>query len=59
MLVEIADVLTAEEAARAHAALSAAPWIDGRATAGHQSAGVKHNRQIEEGTRLHPELGGL
>ncbi len=59
MLVEIADILTPGEAARAHAALAAAPWIDGRATAGHQSAAVKHNLQIEEGTRLHQELGDL
>lgn len=59
MLVEVANVLTAEEAGRAHAALAAAPWTDGRITAGHQSAAVKQNLQIEEGTRLHQELGDL
>jgi PKHD-type hydroxylase len=59
MLVEIPEVLGAEEAAKVLAALRAAPWKDGRITAGHQSAEVKDNLQIEEGTRLHGELGDL
>jgi PKHD-type hydroxylase len=59
MLIEIPEVLDAATAAKALAALRAAPWLDGRVTAGHQSAQVKDNLQIEEGTRLHQELGEL
>ena len=59
MLVEIPEVLTAAEAAEALAALKAAPWVDGRVTAGHQSAQVKDNLQIEEGTEVHRRLGDL
>ncbi len=59
MLVAIPEILTRDEAARALSALRAAPWTDGRVTAGHQSAQVKQNLQIEEGTRLHQELGEL
>lgn len=36
-----------------------APWVDGRATAGHQGAQVKRNEQIAEGTPLAVELGGM
>lgn len=46
MLVAIPDVLTPQEVGDARAALAAARWQDGRATAGHRAAGVKHNRQL-------------
>ncbi len=36
-----------------------APWVDGRATAGHQGAPVKKNRQIEESSAPARELGQL
>ncbi|HEU0197508.1 MAG TPA: Fe2+-dependent dioxygenase, partial [Nevskiaceae bacterium] len=36
-----------------------APWVDGRATAGHQGAPVKHNRQIAEDSPLARELGDI
>jgi PKHD-type hydroxylase len=57
MLVAIPDLLSPDEAAAMRQALEAAPWVDGRATAGHQSAEVKHNLQIEEGTPLAHGLG--
>ena len=34
-------------------------WVDGRATAGHQGAQVKRNRQIAEESTIARELGGL
>ena len=59
MLVQVPDILSANEAAEALAALQAADWTDGRVTAGHQSAQVKQNLQIAEGTPLHARLGEL
>lgn len=59
MLVQVPDILSAQEAAEALAALQAADWTDGRVTAGHQSAQVKQNLQIAEGTPLHARLGEL
>ena len=41
MLTAIADVLAPAEVAQARAALARAAWVDGRVTAGAQSAGVK------------------
>jgi PKHD-type hydroxylase len=48
MLLHIPDVLTADQVAAARAALDAADWVDGRVTAGPQSARVKQNRQLPE-----------
>lgn len=59
MLAVIPEVLSSVEAAKALAALKAADWTDGRITAGHQSAQVKRNLQIEEGHPLHQRLGDL
>lgn len=59
MLLAIPNVLSAAEAAEALAALKAADWADGRVTAGHQSAQVKDNLQIQEGHPLHRRLGDL
>jgi PKHD-type hydroxylase len=51
MLLHISDVLTAAQVAECRKALGDAPWEDGRATAGYQSARVKNNQQLPE---LHP-----
>ncbi|MDO9711705.1 Fe2+-dependent dioxygenase [Paracraurococcus lichenis] len=59
MLVRIAGLLDAAELAEAQALLARAPWVDGRVTAGHQSAQVKDNLQIPEGSPEHRALGGL
>jgi len=56
MLLHISEVLRPEEAAACHAALSQAEWIDGRATAGYQSARTKHNLQLAEGHPLARKL---
>jgi PKHD-type hydroxylase len=59
MLVQIPDVLSGEQVANARRALDAADWVDGRVTAGPQSARVKHNRQLPENHPLSIELGNL
>src|ERR1700754_1702037 len=48
MLLQIPQVLTAEQAAQLRARVAAASWVDGNATAGHQSAQVKNNEQLPE-----------
>lgn len=48
MLLHIRQVLTAEQVAQCRQALDAAPWVDGRVTAGHQSAKAKANMQLPE-----------
>ncbi len=59
MLIQIADVFTPAEAAEMRARLEAADWVDGKVTAGHQSAQVKQNRQLVETHPLAQELGGV
>ncbi|MBN8526607.1 MAG: Fe2+-dependent dioxygenase [Planctomycetes bacterium] len=48
MLLTIPAVLNPDELARARAILATAPWADGKATAGYQSAMVKRNQQLPE-----------
>lgn len=48
MLLHIPDVLTQIQAQACLDAVSATDWVDGRVTAGFQSAQVKRNRQIPE-----------
>lgn len=57
MLIHIAEVFSAQEAAQIRGRLEEADWVDGRATAGHQSAQVKRNRQLPEQLPLAQELG--
>jgi len=61
MLLQITKVLDAGQLRSLRASLDAAAdaWVDGRATAGHQGAQVKRNRQIAEDAPLARELGGL
>jgi PKHD-type hydroxylase len=49
MLLHVPRVLTADELRTARATLAAAPWADGRATAGVQSAAAKNNEQLPQG----------
>src|SRR3954454_22034592 len=58
MLLPVADVLSAEEAASYRALLERSEWMDGRVTAGPQSARAKHNLQLPEEHPLARELGG-
>jgi len=57
MLVEVPDVLTRDQVARFRKELDATDWIDGKVTAGFQSAQVKNNMQLPEGHPLSKELG--
>lgn len=57
MIVQIPGVLAAEPLHEMRSRLLAASWVDGRATAGHQGASVKRNRQLAEGSPLALELG--
>ncbi len=57
MLLRVPQVLSAEEAARMRTRLEAAPWADGRATAGYQSAQEKRNEQLPEDSAEAKALG--
>ena len=59
MMVHIPNVLTAEQVARCRAVMEKADWVDGRVTAGHQSAQVKHNLQLPEAAPEARELGDM
>lgn len=48
MLVVAENVLTPEEVAHCRAVLERSQWVDGKVTAGAQSAKAKHNLQIPE-----------
>ena len=61
MLMRIPRVLNEDQLVSMRSSLSSdgAPWVDGRVTAGHQGAAVKHNRQLEEASPMARELGNL
>jgi len=59
MLLPIPDVLTADQVLRARQLLDQADWVDGRVTAGHQSARTKDNMQLPEGSPAARELGAM
>ena len=57
MLLQIPDVLNAEQVAQARQILDRAAWVDGKVTAGHQSARAKDNQQLPEDGPEARELG--
>jgi PKHD-type hydroxylase len=57
MMLHIPNVFTATQVCTARQALDAADWIDGRVTAGHQSALAKNNEQLPETSPVARELG--
>ncbi|HEY1848996.1 MAG TPA: Fe2+-dependent dioxygenase [Opitutaceae bacterium] len=57
MLITIPDLLSPEQVAKARQVLDAADWVDGRVTAGPQSAQTKDNSQIPEGHPAAREVG--
>lgn len=59
MLVSIPEVLSSEDAARCRRLIDAAEWIDGRVTAGHQSARAKDNEQLAEDSPAAREAGEM
>jgi PKHD-type hydroxylase len=59
MLLPIPDILSTEQVRHARRLLDAADWIDGRVTAGPQSARVKNNLQLADDHPAARELGDL
>jgi len=61
MFLRIEKILSEEQLATVRASLRSenAPWVDGRVTAGHQGAPVKHNQQLDEGSAMARELGNF
>jgi PKHD-type hydroxylase len=59
MLLAIPALLTADQVAHVRARLASAPWIDGNATSGHQSARAKANEQVAEESAEARELGAI
>jgi PKHD-type hydroxylase len=57
MVLQIPDVLSAEQVAQARRLLDSADWVDGRVTAGHQSARTKDNSQMPEDHPVARQLG--
>jgi PKHD-type hydroxylase len=50
MLLHVPEVLVTDEVRRLRALLAEAEWVDGRITAGTQSAQAKNNRQVPDGS---------
>jgi PKHD-type hydroxylase len=59
MLLRIPDLLSAPQLDAMCRSLDAASWSNGRVTAGHQGAAVKHNQQLDEADPLARDLGTL
>lgn len=59
MLLQIPDVLSAEQVHYFQSRLAKADWVDGRVTAGYQSARAKNNAQLPEQSAEARELGDL
>lgn len=58
-MLHIPGVLDTKALAKVRGLLARVQWADGRATAGHLSAGVKHNRQLSENDPLALQAGAL
>jgi PKHD-type hydroxylase len=59
MLLQIPNVLTPDQVAWARQRLEQAEWVDGRETAGHQSARTKNNMQVRENSPIGAEVGDV
>lgn len=57
MIVHVPSVLSLAQIAAFRPELDRAQWVDGRVTAGHQSAKAKHNMQLSESDVLARKLG--
>jgi PKHD-type hydroxylase len=57
LLLHIAGVLSPEDAAGFRSALESTEWMDGRTTAGYQSARTKHNQQLADDHPLALKMG--
>jgi PKHD-type hydroxylase len=59
MMIHVPQVLTAEQVARCREVMEKAAWVDGKVTAGEQSAKVKFNLQLPETAPEARELGEM
>lgn len=59
MILTIADVLTPHQVKEARQILDKAEWVDGKVTAGYQSAQVKDNMQIPENSSAARQIGDM
>jgi PKHD-type hydroxylase len=59
MLIQIPEVLNAEQVLHARKLLDHADWVDGKVTAGYQSAKAKENMQLPENSPAARELGEM
>jgi PKHD-type hydroxylase len=59
MLIQIEGVLTPDQVTRFRQTLAATPWVDGKVTAGEQSAQAKRNLQVPEDSPTARELGEI
>ncbi|MDF7675104.1 Fe2+-dependent dioxygenase [Acetobacteraceae bacterium ESL0709] len=59
MLVSIRNILAADEVAYCRQELAKSAWVDGKVTAGEQSAKAKTNLQIPQNSEISEKLGSL
>ena len=59
MLLQVPNVMTEEQTAECRRLLESSEWIDGNATAGHQSRLAKKNLQLAEDDPAALKMGGL
>ncbi|RPI55201.1 MAG: Fe2+-dependent dioxygenase [Acidobacteria bacterium] len=59
MLLAIPDLLSSEQVQSARSLLDRAEWIDGKVTAGPQSARTKNNQQVAEGSAAAESVGDM
>ena len=59
MLLQIPDVLTVEQVSQCRQLLEQADWVDGKVTAGYQSAKAKDNLQLPEEHPVAKQIGEL
>ena len=59
MLTQIPDLLSGEQLTHVRELLARAQWVDGKVTAGHQSARSKDNQQIDEKDPIAREAGDI
>jgi PKHD-type hydroxylase len=59
MLIAVPDILSGSQLIEARKLLDEAEWVDGKVTAGHQSARAKDNMQIPEGHPNAQKLGKM
>ncbi len=57
MLITIPDLLTPTQVEEAKNLLHSAEWVDGRVTAGHQSAKAKDNQHLARGHPVARQVG--